>query len=94
MKVILSTVACTELRHAHEHIARDNPVAALEEMKRILEAVQRLADTKADGREVVLRDGRSVRIWLVSSYKIYYRRTARALHIAHIFHQARRPIER
>ena len=94
MRVILSTVACAELRQAREHIARDNPIAAIQEMKRILDAVQDLADTTVDGREVVLRDGRSVRIWLVSPYKIYYRRTARALHVAHIFHHARRPIER
>src|SRR5437868_5284606 len=73
MKVTLAATACKDLRQAHEHIGRDNPLAAAREVTRILQALQDLADTHVDGREVVLDDGRRVRLWLVSSYRVYYR---------------------
>lgn len=94
MKVTLSASACKDLRQAHEHIERDNPLAAAREVTRILQALQDLADTQVDGREVVLDDGRRVRLWLVSSYRVYYRRTATKLQVVRIYHQMRRPIER
>jgi plasmid stabilization system protein ParE len=94
MKVVLSAAACKELKQAHEHIARDNPIAAAREVARVLEALQDLAHTRVDGREVALDDGRRVRLWFVSSYRVYYRRTATKLQVVRIYHQARRPIER
>jgi plasmid stabilization system protein ParE len=94
MNVALSAAACKDLRQAHNHIARDNPIAAAREVTGILASLQDLADTKVDGREVILDDGRRVRVWFVSSYRVYYRRTATKLQVVRIYHQARSPIER
>lgn len=94
MRIVLSPQAQADLREVRAYIARDNPAAAKREVARIKEAIKVLAGGRIDGREVVLESGERVRLWLVSSYRLYYRRLDDVLQILRVYHHARRPIER
>lgn len=94
MKVVVSKQAKTDLLEIRRFIARADRAAAKREIAQIRLAIGVLATDNADGRNVVLSTGDSARIWLVSSYRIYYRRQNGELQILRIYHQARRPIER
>lgn len=94
MRIVLSPQAQEDLREARAYIARDNPAAAKREVARIKDAIKVLAGGRIDGREVVLESGERVRLWLVSSYRLYYRRLDNVLQILRVYHHARRPIER
>lgn len=93
MKVVISLLAKADMYEIRRYIARDNPVAAKRELLRIKEAVQLLASGNVDGRKVCLEDGSIVHVWLVSSYRLYYRRVPGALQVIRVYHHARRPIE-
>jgi plasmid stabilization system protein ParE len=92
--IVISLQARADLREIHGYIARENAAAADRELARIAEALSLLSAGSVDGREVVLRDGRRVRVWLVASYRLYYRRTGKRLQVVRVYHQARRPMER
>jgi len=94
VSTVVSPQAQEDLREVHRYIARDNPAAARREIARIKEAIKTLADGGVDGREVFLESGERVRLWLVSSYRVYYRRLGKVLQVIRVYHQARRPIER
>jgi plasmid stabilization system protein ParE len=94
VKVVVSEQAKADLLEIRQYIGRDNLVAAKNEIARIKAAISLLATDKADGRNVFLPNGDSVRIWLVSSYRLYYRRTVTELQVLRVYHQARRPLER
>ena len=94
MKIVVSKQAKADLLEIRQYIARDNQVAAKSEIVRIKAAIELLATDKADGRTVFLANGETARIWLVSSYRLYYRRIANELHVLRVYHQARKPIER
>lgn len=93
MKIRVSLEAKADMQDISRYIARDNPPAAKREIARIKEAIKILASEKVEGREVRLQDGRAVRVWFVSSYRLYYRRSTNELHVVRVYHQARRPIE-
>ena len=69
---------------------RDNPEAADRLLGRIVNITDLLASRAIVGREVRLRDGRSVQTWPVPPFRIYYRKLRDSLQI---YHQARQPIE-
>ncbi|MBI2896347.1 MAG: type II toxin-antitoxin system RelE/ParE family toxin [Deltaproteobacteria bacterium] len=92
--IVLSRRARDDLRQAHSFIAKDDPEAADRVVAGIVEVIGRLAAGHFEGREVVLRDGRIVRVWLASPYRIYYRWQGDVLQVVRVYHSARRPIER
>jgi toxin ParE1/3/4 len=94
VSIVVSPQAQEDLREVRRYIARDNPAAARREIARIKEAIKTLADGGVDGREVCLESGERVRLWLVSSYRLYYRRLGKVLQVIRVYHQARHPIER
>jgi len=94
VSIVLSPQAKADLHEVRTYIARDNPAAARREIGRIKEALKMLAGGGVEGREVVLENGARVHVWLVSSYRIYYRRAGKVLQVVRVYHQARRPIER
>lgn len=93
MKIVISEEAKADLIDIRNYIAQDDRDAAKREVARIKAAIALLATNKADGRRLQLSTGQSVRIWLVSSYRLYYRRTDTELHILHVHHHARRFID-
>jgi plasmid stabilization system protein ParE len=93
VKIVISAEAKADLFEIRQYIARDNPVAAKREILRIKQAIQLLATGTVEGRRVILRSGLEVNLWLVSSYRLYYRRIDKQLQVLHVYHQARRPIE-
>lgn len=85
--------AKADLIEIRQYIARDNRLAAKREITRIKEAINLLATATVDGRKVSLQNGNIVHVWLISSYRLYYWRAAKELHVLRVYHQARRPIE-
>ncbi len=94
MTIVVSPRAREDLAQAYRRIAEDNPEAADRVLARLVEIIGMLASGAVEGREVQLTDGRRVRTWPVSPYRIYYRKTADVFQIVRVYHQARRSIER
>lgn len=94
MSVVFSPQARADLIEIRKYIARENVAAAKREVAKIRESIKLLAAGGVEGREVVLKSGEQVRLWLVSSYRLYYRRKGKELQILRVYHQARKPIER
>jgi plasmid stabilization system protein ParE len=92
LKVRFSLRARRDLRSAVEYLAARNPNAAGELADQLLSTIEKLAQGEFQGTEVQLRSGATVRSWPVVSYRIYYRRSAEALQVVRVYHQARRPI--
>ena len=73
-------------------MATRNPAAAAELIDQLLSTIKKLADGEFQGAELRLRSGAIVRSWPIVPYRIYYRRSAEALQVVRVYHQARRPI--
>lgn len=93
MKIVLSPQAQADLREVRSYIARENPTAARREIARIKAAVRLIASGRIEGREVILEGGQRLHVWLISSYRVYYRRMDAVLQVVRVYHQARRSIE-
>lgn len=85
--------AKADLIEIRQYIARDNSAAAKREIARIKAAIHLLATATVDGRKVLLQNGNIVHVWLISSYRLYYWRSAKELNVLRVYHHARRPIE-
>jgi plasmid stabilization system protein ParE len=94
VSIVVSPQAQADLREVRRYIARDNPAAARREIARIKAAIKMLAGGGVDGREVCLESGERVHLWLVSSYRLYYRRLGKVFQVIRVYHHARSPIER
>ena len=94
MKIVVAPQARDDLKTAYGYIAEDNPQAADRFLVRVVEIIGMLASEALEGREVVLRDGRQVRSWLIPPYRVYYRKSKDLFEVIRVYHQARRPIER
>jgi toxin ParE1/3/4 len=92
--VVFSPDARQDVFDLYGYIFVDEPAAADRVMDRISAALALLDEQKVEGREAVLRSGKRVRLWLVSPYRLYYRRQGKVLQVVRVYHEARRPIER
>ena len=94
MKVRFSPQAQKELHAAVSYLADKNLLAAARLGRRLLMAIDRIADGEFDGPRSQLKSGRWVQSWPVQPYRIYYRRQPETLEIVRVYHQSRRPIVR
>lgn len=85
---IISRPAQRDLLEILEFIARDNPVAALEQIESIEEKCQVLADRPDMGfpRDELLP---SLRVWPMGRYLIFYRQMNEDIEIVRVLHSAR-----
>jgi len=88
-RIIWSPEAADDLEHIADFIARDSPRYARQVATDVLEAVERAAIFPGAGRVVPELDDPAVREVLVYSYRILYRMSVDAIHIAAIVHGAR-----
>lgn len=91
-RIILAPEAAEDIERALAFLAERSPSAAADLARRIVLTLEQLAAEAFEGPEAILGDGRAVRSWPVSPYRIYYRRVSGALEILRVFHQARKPI--
>ena len=92
MKVIYAPQAIEDVEAYVRHVAAHNAEAAMRIAQRIFAVIGQLADGAFEGPEQRLRSGEPVRSWPVHPLRIYYRRTANALQVLRVYHQARQPI--
>ena len=89
MKIAWSPLADTQVDEAVAYIALDNPTAALEWLRRLLERVDSLATFPDSGRVVPELRRDDIREIIVSPYRVMYRRSDDLIEIAAIRHGAR-----
>lgn len=89
MKLIWSPTALAHLRHAESFIADDDPRAAARTAKRILDAVEQLADFPASGRPGKLPHTREL-VVAGTPYFIPYRVEGEAVQILGVIHGMRK----
>jgi plasmid stabilization system protein ParE len=94
LKFTLAPQARQDLHSAVSYLLDRNPSAAAALKNHLIGTIEQLARGDFDGPEIQLRSGRWVRSWPVPPYRIYYQRTADALRVLRVYHQARRPIVR
>jgi plasmid stabilization system protein ParE len=92
VKVVLTGPAVQDLANQLAHIAQRNPAAADRLEARVFAIIDRLAEQSFEGPEQTLRSGETVRSWPVPPVRVYYQRTADAVVVLRIYHQARRPL--
>jgi toxin ParE1/3/4 len=85
---IISRPAQRDLLEILEFIARDNPVAALEQIESIEEKCQVLADRPDMGfpRDELLP---GLRVWPVGRYLIFFRQKNEDIEVVRVLHSAR-----
>jgi antitoxin ParD1/3/4/toxin ParE1/3/4 len=86
---ILTPAAEAELQSIVDFIRRDDPEMALHVLGAIEYAMELIAENPGIGRvrdDLVEED---LRVWVVYSYLIVYRPTARPLEVVHVIHGAR-----
>lgn len=89
MKILWSPRARSHLRQIQEFIADDNPVAALETAKKLIDAVERLAVFPASGRPGLKPDTREL-VVPGTPFIIPYRIKNEIVEILGVLHTARR----
>lgn len=89
MKIIWSPRAQSHLRQTQEHIAEDNPIAALEMAQRLIDAVERIAIFPASGRPGLKPDTREL-VVPSTPFIIPYRIKNQVVEILGVLHTARR----
>jgi plasmid stabilization system protein ParE len=89
-----TAAARRELGGKLAYLAADNADAADRLEVDVLLALQLLDAGGVDGPELVLRDGRRVRRWLVPPLALYYVRNADGVLVVRVRHGAQRPITR
>ena len=88
-KLIWSPEAVDDLEQIVRYIERDSPEYASRVATAIVEAVERTATFPRIGREVPERNDPSLREVLAHRYRIIYRVSSGAVHVAAIVHGAR-----
>ena len=68
MKVVVAPEAQVDIAQAYHSVAADDSEAADRLLARVIEIIGLLATKELVGREVVLRDGRRVRTWLLPGF--------------------------
>jgi plasmid stabilization system protein ParE len=94
VKVVFAPEADQDFDSAVDFLSGRNPFAAAQFVAGVKSLVSRLAAGDFEGPQQQLRSGETVRSWPLAPYRLYYQRTAEALRIVRIYHQARRPITR
>lgn len=87
-KAIFAPAAEADLEAIHDHIAADNPVAALELIGRFEELATRLAETPGMGR-VRSELLPNLRSFPISRYLVFYRPSADGIEVVRVLHGAR-----
>jgi toxin ParE1/3/4 len=81
------SVASADLEHLYKYIAQDIPSGATNEVKKVLDAVERLAEMTGMGRPGRVPDTREL---VVSMYIVAYRVKDGQVEILRVLHQAQR----
>jgi len=81
------SVASADLEHLYDYIAQENPGAATNEVKKVLDAVEKLAKMPGMGRPGRVPDTREL---VVSMYIVAYRVREGQVEILRVLHQAQR----
>jgi plasmid stabilization system protein ParE len=89
-----TAVARREIGEQLAYLGAINADAADRLEAEVLRALRLLATGKVDGPEVQLRDGRSVRKWVVPPFVIFYERDGQDVVVRRLRHGAQRPITR
>jgi len=89
VKIAWSPLADAQVDEAVAYIALDNPTAALEWLRRLLERVDSLPTFPDSGRVVPELRRDDIREIIVSPYRVMYRRSDDLIEIAAIRHGAR-----
>ena len=86
-------LALDDLRTARDFVAADNRVAAAALVKRIRQAVNRLATLPASGRVVPERRAQGYREIIVAPFRIVYDAVDRDVHVLRVWHSRRNPAD-
>lgn len=87
--LIWATPALDDLDEIASHIARENPRAAAELVRRVLTAVERLEDHPESGRWVPELPGKLYREVIVPPCRILYRREGAEVLLVHVIRTER-----